>query len=72
MSIQFTPDQWEAYFDKNGIPKGFQLDSGSYITNPKQFIDTQIALFRHYGEAMQGKVCRDRLIKVKEILEKGT
>jgi hypothetical protein len=71
MSMQFTPEQWEQWFDAHPIPTGFQLDSGSRITDPKQFLSTQIALLRHYGEnAMQGKLCRDKLLRVKELLEK--
>lgn len=72
MSIQFTPDQWEEYFHEHPIPEGFQLDSGSRVSNPKQFLITQLALLRHYGDtAMQGKLCRDKLARVKELMEKS-
>ncbi|MET0461611.1 MAG: hypothetical protein ABW007_00600 [Chitinophagaceae bacterium] len=71
MSTNFTPDQWEEYYNEHPIPEKIQLDSGAFISNPKQFLSTQIALLRHYGDtAMQGKLCRDRLVSLKEIMEK--
>jgi hypothetical protein len=69
MSLNFTPDQWEEYFQQNEIPSGTPLDSGSRITDPKTFVRTQITLLRHHGDAWQGKICRDRLVFVKEIVE---
>jgi hypothetical protein len=69
MSQNFTPDQWEEYFQQHEVPSGTKLDSGSRITDPKTFIATQITLLRHHGEAFQGKICRDRLIFIKETIE---
>jgi len=69
MSQNFTPDQWEEYFTQNPIPVGTPLDSGSRISDPKTFLTTQLTLMRQHGEGFQGKICRDRLIRVKETLE---
>ncbi|PZR28102.1 MAG: hypothetical protein DI535_08060 [Citrobacter freundii] len=69
MSSTLTPEQFEEYFKTKVIPDGLQLDSGARITDPKQFLSAQLFLYRNYGDTLQGKLCRDRLLRVKEILE---
>lgn len=69
MSSPLTPEQLEEYFKTKVIPAGLQLDSGARVTDPKQFLAAQLYLYRNYGDTLQGKLCRDRLLRVKELLE---
>lgn len=71
MSSPLSVDQLEEYFRNNPIPAGLPLDSGARVTAPQQFLSSQLALYRTYGEAMQGKLGRDRLMKVMEVMEEG-
>jgi hypothetical protein len=69
MSSTITPEQLEEYFKTKMIPAGLQLDLGVRVTDPKQFLATQLHLYRNYGDTLQGKLCRDRLLRVKELLD---
>jgi hypothetical protein len=69
MSTAPTVEQLEDFFKHHIIPVGTQLDSGASIINPETFLAAQLHLYRNYGDTFQGKLCRDRLLRVKELLE---
>jgi hypothetical protein len=65
-----TIDELEAWFRNKELPVSVKLGPGVNIDNVKSFVDSHIQVLRNMGQKQAYQAFYDRLIALKNILEK--
>lgn len=61
----------EEYFKTATLPKELQINRSTRITNVRRMVDNHLEVLKQNGDKPTFSTFYDRLLQVKEIIEKG-